>query len=245
MNVPRAITAEFSGASTVSRDGVTNGAAAGLGIAPGSVASIFGGNLAGQSAIAPSGSPAKTLSGVSVQIGERTMPLLFVSPEQINFQVPADLAPGAHTLTVSSAGMPGTTAEFTILRDAPGVFPAVIDGHTYAMAMHEDGTPVTEASPAKAGELLTLYGTGFGPTDHARPEAAAAPAKPPYRLLDPVTIQVSGAAITPESAFAAPGQVGVDAVQFRLDSGVGTGSLELSVTVNGVVSNTLALPVGN
>ena len=66
--------------------------------------------------------------------------------------------------------MPDVTSEFTLVRNAPGLFPAVVDGQTYAMVMHEDGTPVTASAPARQGELLTAYGTGFGPTDHVRSE---------------------------------------------------------------------------
>jgi uncharacterized protein (TIGR03437 family) len=49
---------------------------------------------------------------------------------------------------------------------------------------------------------------------------------------------------TPQSAFAAPGQVGVDLVQFQLDSSAPSGSaVPLFLTVNGVNSNTLSLPI--
>jgi uncharacterized protein (TIGR03437 family) len=110
--------------------------------------------------------------------------------------------------------------------------------------MHEDGTPVTAAAPARQGELLTAYGTGFGPTDRVRPEGAAIPATPRYMLLDPVTIAVGGSVLTPESAFAAPGQIGIDLVQFRLDSSAPSGAaIPFSLTINGVNSNTLPLPI--
>jgi uncharacterized protein (TIGR03437 family) len=63
-------------------------------------------------------------------------------------------------------------------------------------------------------------------------------------ILDPVRIQVGSAVVTPESAFAAAGQVGVDLVQFRLDGSAPSGpAIAISLTVNGVVSNTLTLPI--
>jgi uncharacterized protein (TIGR03437 family) len=246
MSVPHSVTAQFSPAPAGSRRGVNNGAGIGTGegVAAGSVASIYGESLTNQTAAAPAGSLAKSLAGVTVHLGPRTVPLYFASPSQINFQIPPDLELGWKTLTVSSPDMPDTTAEVEIVRNAPGLFPAVIEGQTYVMAMHEDGTPVSAAAPAKPGELLTLYGTGFGPTDHVRPAADAVPATPPYRILDAVTLQVGTAVVTPESAFAAPGQIGVDAVQFRLDSGVPSGAaIPLYVIVNGVNSNSLALPI--
>jgi uncharacterized protein (TIGR03437 family) len=91
-----------------------------------------------------------------------------------------------------------------------------------------------------AGELLTVYGTGFGPASLARPEGFPVPNSPPYAIVDGVTVTVGTETIAAENAFAAPGQVGVDAVQFRLD-GSASGNLTFKVTVNGVDSNSLTL----
>lgn len=246
MNEPHTVTAQLTGAPIIGRGAGTGSVATGAPAeaAPGSVAAIYGANLTAETAAGPASPLAKNLAGVTVNIGTRTLPIYFASPTQINFQIPPDLAPGIHTVVVSSPGIPDVTSEFTIVRNAPGLFPAVIDGQTYAMVMHEDGTPVTAAAPAKQGELLTAYGTGFGPTDRVRPEGVAAPGSPRLMILDPVTIQVGASVFKPESAFASPGQVGIDAIQFRLDSSALSGAaIPLTLTVNGVSSNTLALPV--
>jgi uncharacterized protein (TIGR03437 family) len=246
MNVPHTVTAVLTSAPLLSRRGVTNGAGEGVtrGAAPGSVASLYGSSLAAETVVGPASPLAKTLAGVTVRIGTRPAPIYFASPDQINFQIPPDLAFGNYTLTVSSEGMPDVTSDLSIVRNSPGLFPAAIDGQTYAMVMHEDGTPVTAAAPAGRGELLTAYGTGFGPTDHVRPEAMAIPRSPRFTILDPVSIQVGSATVIPESAYAAAGQVGVDLVQFRLDSSAPSGpAVAISMTVNGVVSNTLTLPI--
>jgi uncharacterized protein (TIGR03437 family) len=246
MNVPHTVTAVLTTAPLLSRRGVINGAGEGStgGVAPGSVASLYGSNLAAESAVGPASPLAKTVAGVTVHIGTRSLPIYFASPEQINFQIPADMASGDHTLIVSAEGMPDVTSDISIVRNAPGIFPTVLDGQTYAMAMHEDGTPVTAAAPARQGELLTAYGTGFGPTDHMRPEAMAIPSSPRFMILDPVSIQVGSAVIAPESAFAAAGHVGIDLVQFRLDSSAPSGAaVPIYLTVNGVKSNTLTLPI--
>ncbi|HUB82347.1 MAG TPA: hypothetical protein VMB03_26300 [Bryobacteraceae bacterium] len=246
MNVPHSITATLIGAPTVSRRGIVNGAGTGtaVGVAPGSVASLYGEGLSAESAVAPENSLATTLAGVTIRIGDRTVPLYFASPSQINFQIPPDLPLGDHTVTLSSPGTSDSTSSLSVERNAPGLFSAVLDGQLYAMTMHEDGTPVTTAAPARQGELLTVYGTGFGPTDRARPEGVAIPASPRYMILDPVTVQVGSTSFTPEASFAAPGQVGVDLVQFRLDSNAPSGAaIPVTLTVNGVKSNTLPLPI--
>jgi uncharacterized protein (TIGR03437 family) len=246
MNVPRTVVAQLSAVPYIAPTGVSNGAgnAPQPGVAPGSVATIFGVSLATDTAIGPASPMVQTLAGVTVHIGARLMPLYFASPTQINLELPADLAPGTQTITVSSQGMPDITCDLPIVRDAPGLFPVLLDGQTYALVLHEDGTLVTATAPARQGELLTAYGTGFGPTDHVRPEGIAVPATPPYLILDPVKVQVGGAVFTPESAFAAPGQVGLDLVQFRLDSSAPSGvAIPVHVTVNGVNSGTLPLPI--
>jgi uncharacterized protein (TIGR03437 family) len=87
-----------------------------------------------------------------------------------------------------------------------------------------------------------VYGTGFGPTERPRPEGFAIPQTPTYNIVDSVTLQAGTLSITAAGAFAVPGRLGIDAAQFRLDSSV-TGTVTLKVTVNGVDSNTVMLPV--
>ena len=170
MTVPRAVVAQLNPVPFISSPALNNA----VGITPqqtvaaGSVASIFGFNLASSAAIGPSSPLVQTLAGATVHIGANYLPLYFASPAQINLQVPPDLEPGQQTITVSPQGMPDVSANFLIARNAPGLFSMMLDGQSYALALHADGTLVTPDSPAIKGELLTVYGTGFGPTDHPR-----------------------------------------------------------------------------
>ena len=109
------------------------------------------------------------------------------------------------------------------------------NGQTYAVATHADGSPVTATAPVQQGETITLYGTGFGPTTPARPFGFAVPGSPSYTLNDGVTIQIGSATpIVPVAAYAVPGSVGVDAVQFVLGSDAPSGtSAQFTVTING------------
>jgi len=246
MNVPRSVTAQFTTVATIAPTGVQNGAGSTpqTGVAPGSVVSIFGANLASAVATGPGSPLAQTLSGTVVQTANRMLPLFFVSPGQINAELPADLTLGAQTLTVSAQGQPDAHASFTLVRNAPGLFQQTVNGQSFAVAVHEDGSAVTADSPARRGELLTVYGTGFGPTDPMRPVGFAVPQTPPFALLDTASVLVGDAVLTAENAFAAPGIVAVDAVQFRLSDGAPSGTnAPLRVSVNGQQSNTVLLPV--
>ena len=221
MNVPRSVTALFDAVATIAPTGVQNGAGSTpqTGVAPGSVISIFGSNLASAVVTGPGNPLAQTLSGTVVQVANRMLPLFFVSPAQINAELPADLALGPQTLTVSAQGQPNVNASFTAVRDAPGLFEQAVNGQSFAVAVHADGSAVTAGSPARRGELLTVYGTGFGPTDPVRPVGFAVPQTPPFVLLDAASVLVGDAVIPAENAFAEPGSVAVDVVQFRLGDG--------------------------
>jgi uncharacterized protein (TIGR03437 family) len=246
MSQPRSVTALFRAVPYLPSDAVTNGAGPtpSSAVAPGSAISIFGANLADQVQVNTATSMPQTLDGVTVSIGGRLLPLYFVSPGQINAQLPADVPLGPSILLVTTPEQVQLTTNFTIAQDAPGLFTLTSNGKAYAIAFHPDGTLVTEASPAKAGEVLTLCGTGFGPTTPARPEGEAVPSSPSYGVNDPVGVQVGTASFQPQSAYAMPGAVGIDIVQFALGSGAPSGGdSQLTVTVNQVVSNTVLLPI--
>src|ERR1035437_3660721 len=146
MSVPRAVKALFDLVPYIAPAGVMN--AAGTtpqpGGAPGGIVGIFGVNLATLTAVAPDGMLPQTMGGLTVAVGDRLLPLFFVSPGQINAQVPDDLATGDQLLIVSPAAAPQVRAPFTVVRNAPGLFPVLVEGQTIpnALAMHEDGSAV-------------------------------------------------------------------------------------------------------
>ena len=122
--VPSALNAQ---APTVFPGGVVNGASFAAGpIAAGSQAAVFGSNLA--SSTAPAGSLLSlptNLSGTSLTIGGLMAPLFFVSPFQIDFQVPWELAGQAQaSLTVTTGS--GTSSPVTVNLAAFGDLPPVI-----------------------------------------------------------------------------------------------------------------------
>jgi uncharacterized protein (TIGR03437 family) len=224
---------------------ISNGAGARPqeGVAPGSVVSLFGASLTTDTTIGPGSPLAQTLSGVTIHLGDRLLPLFFVSPQQINFALPSDIPEGEQYITVSMQRQPDARTVFNVLRNAPGLFQQAVDDQSYAVALHQDGSPVTTDSPARRGELLTVYGTGFGPTDRQRLDGFALPANPTYHLTDGATVLVGDASIDAESGFAVPGRVSVDAVQFRLNDTVPSGNASFHVRINGQESNTVLLPV--
>jgi len=234
MTSPRTVRAILDPVPYIAPTGVTNaaGTTPSTSVAAGSIVSIFGANLASGSAAAGDGMLPQTLAGVTTRVSDHLLPLIFASGSQINAVLPNDLTEGSQVLIVSPPGQPDVRTAFTVARNAPGLF---------ANVFHEDGSLVTADSPARVGEVLTVYGTGFGPTDHPRLDGFPIPASPDYLIVDPVDAHVNDATIQIVKSYAAPGKVGIDAISFRLADGAVSGSLKISV--NGVESNSITLPV--
>jgi uncharacterized protein (TIGR03437 family) len=99
-------------------------------------------------------------AGAQIMFGGTAARLSFVSPQQINFLVPASRSAGNTTLAVVRDGLFGPTIPVTVADVAPGLF----QNAGLAAASHADGTLVTPGSPAQAGEIVVLYGSGLGKT---------------------------------------------------------------------------------
>jgi uncharacterized protein (TIGR03437 family) len=135
-------------------------------LAPNTIATIYGTNLSdGTTGVAgnfiPGSMLADEMAGIRVFVAGEPCGLYYVSPQQINFLIPADLRPGVMNLFVARDGLAGPQAQITVEAAGPGLFesaPGVV------AALHSDGSEVTKTHPARAGETVVAYGTGFGAT---------------------------------------------------------------------------------
>lgn len=231
-----------NGGITAIRNGV--GETPEAAVAPGSIISIYGPNLAPWVEVGPSSPLVQTLAGVTITAGDELLPLLFVSPGQINAQLPSDLAAGDQTLTVHAEGQSDAIGAFSAQRNAPGLFAQQIADKSYVVALHEDGSLVSPASPARRGEFITALGTGFGPYKVQPPDGFSVPDSNIYALIDITELLFNGQVIRPEFAEAATERVGITNVRFRIADPFPSGTtIELKVRVNGHESNTVLLPL--
>lgn len=214
-------------------------------VAPGSIATIHGANLASTYEVGPGSPLAQTIGGVTVKLGNRFLPLVFVSPEQINLQVPTDIADGVHALSLQWANYPPISTPMRVQRNAPGLFQKKIDDRLVAAAVHENGDEITLSSPAQRSEVVTLFGTGFGPYQRPAPDGFPLPAEPSYPLVDTVEVFIGDAAAEVVWAGGAPGQIGTSMVRFKFPSDVQPtdGVVAVRVRVNGHESNPVLLTV--
>jgi uncharacterized protein (TIGR03437 family) len=151
-------------------------------IAPGSWIEIYGSNLASgttdwSSAFQNGNINAPTVvGGTTVTVGGQSAFISYVSPGQVNAQVPSNVNPGTQQVVVSTSLGASAGVSVPVANTSPGLFaPAnfVVGGKQYAGAQHQDGTWVMPvgavsgftSSPAKVGETITLFGVGFGPVN--------------------------------------------------------------------------------
>ncbi len=222
--------------------GVTNGAS-GLAsaISPGAFVSIYGSNLSVATVQNDGASLANKLSGVSVTVnGTLAAPLYYVSPGQLNIQLPFETPLGAATLTVTRDGLTGPAIAFNVIAAGPGI---LVFGDNRAVAVNVDnGLVNTAQNPAKVGSFLTLYMTGQGALDRAIATGQPAPLSPTVNVLAKVTATIGGVDALVTFAGMAPTFVGLTQVNMVVPAVAG-GDQPLRVTIGGTLSNSALLTV--
>ena len=219
---------------------VTDAAAYGPRVAPGALATIFGTNLGTLARAKVLPLPA-TLGGTTVAIGGINAPLLYVSPGQINFQVPNELQSGSNNLVVTSASGSSSAFSVTVLAQAPAIFQY---GMNRAVAQNNDATHSlnSSAKPAASGSVITVYLTGQGAVDNAVKDGNATPVSPLSKAtatatasIGPQNAPVKFLGLTPHFAGLAQANIQVPTLP--------NGDYPLVITVGGTVSTSAVISV--
>jgi uncharacterized protein (TIGR03437 family) len=244
MTAPQSVVAVMNKIPYIAPAGVQNAASStpSSRVAPGSIIAIYGQSLAPSLEVGPVNPLAQSIADVTVTVNDMILPLLFVSPGQINAQIPWELGDGNYTIEIHSLGQPDVTGTFSIARNAPGLFTQTVNSQAYAIAFHEDGSLITPGSPAKPGETVGILGTGLGPFKGQMIDGFYPP-DPPPALADSVSISAGNHYPSTVWAGAAPGYTGLALIKFEVPTGASGPSLPITIRVNGVKSNTVMLPV--
>jgi len=208
----------------------------------GSIATMFGLNLAAHTASATTFPLPVNLGGASVTINGVPAPLFYASTLQINFFVPYELA-GATTATILVSTATGL-AEITgvpITPQAPGLF--LTDAAGDAAVIHANGQPVNAASPAAPGETVEIFATGLGPVSNPPRDGAPASTKP--LAMDQITPAVTIGGISAKVVFAglAPGFVGLNQINVVVPTGLPSGPAALTIATGPLFGNTAVIQI--
>jgi uncharacterized protein (TIGR03437 family) len=224
---------------------VSNGAAALTTIAPGEIVTIYGSNLSNYtsdlSGFSGYTSLPQSLNGVTVMFGEVKAPLFYVSPGQINAQVPFEVPAGPQQVTVMTPN--GMSGGFSAMVDywAPSV---------YAVVRATDYSVISASNPAHPGDVLIAFETGMGQT--TPPESTGYVGPPMVASLEigtgapglmpqlfttaATTATLGGTSVPVLSSVATPGYAGLYQTAFTVPTGM-SGTLPLVLTIGQAQSN--------
>ncbi len=241
---------------------VTSAASSAAGVTADSLASVFGYSISTQTLPASSVPWPTSLGDISVVYitdannHSQMAGIGFISPSQMNIYVPAGVAPGPATVQFPVTGLPpgvGTAALRTVAVNihqvAPGLFTASGSGSGVAAASAvriaipsevQSPVPVFVCDPAAGcGAVpidlgldtpvyVSLYGTGI--------RGASSPSN--------VSVTIGNTSVQPTYAGPQGQTPGLDQINFPLPLSLrGAGLVNLTVTVDGVVSNTVQLAI--
>jgi uncharacterized protein (TIGR03437 family) len=230
----RQVSIPFDGASVLlTIGGVANAASYQQVFAPGMLLYVAGTQLSPVVQIAGSVPFLTFMGDVSATINGLAAPLYYVSPGQLDIQIPYEIPAGKATLTVNSLGQ-AASFSFTVGAAAPGIF------------MAQDGTLIPSASGAR-GDILSLFITGQGAVSPSIATGAAPSIGTPISQLPAPTLSVNvtvGGALAPLTFVGIPpALVGVTQINFQIPPDAPLGPQSVVVTVGEVHSAPVTLTV--
>ncbi|MBV9771652.1 MAG: hypothetical protein JOZ32_18925 [Bryobacterales bacterium] len=226
---------------------VVNAADLGTDIAPGGLISVFGTQLSPVS-MATAEIPLPTaLANSCLSVNGLAVPILFVSPSQVNAQMPFQ-AMGDVTLILRTPGGQSNNYNLVVLPNAPGVFRSGAAGpedNIPTVVRSDDNELVTSSHPIhrRSNTALVIYLTGLGPTIPAVGSGQPGPSNPlAVSLLQP-SVTLGGDELPVLFSGLAPGLVGVDQINVGVPSTVPEGmSIPLMIT-QGTISTSIPVRV--
>lgn len=221
-------------------------------LAPEQIVSAFGTRLAARAENAV-GTPPLSLGGTVVRITDssglkHTAPLFFVSPTQVNYLLPASVAEGLATVTITGSDGGNSNGTIHIAAAAPGLFTANADGRGLAaavgMRIGSDGAeryePIAQydvaqrrfiARPLELGTesdpaYLILFGTGLRRVSN----------------LARIRAEIDGQEMPLLYAGPQGEMMGLDQINLALPPGLrGRGEVEIRLIVDGKPTNAVGL----
>jgi uncharacterized protein (TIGR03437 family) len=225
--------------------GVGNAASGATRISPGALASIYGTGFGSSTFLADDGFawPTSTTSFVSVKVNSVAAPLYYVSPGQINFQVPwATPTTGTVDVAVMVNGGSSNIAAVPVGTAAPGLFYDPASGAAIVQNT-PDYSLNTASNPAPAGSTIVAYLTGTGPVSPAAKDGAPLRSDTLTWATSAYSAKIGSLAATVSFAGLTPGFIGLGQMNIVVPPTLAPGVYPLSVTIDGQTSNSATIAV--
>jgi uncharacterized protein (TIGR03437 family) len=235
----------------ITRNGVVNGASflpvPPNRVAPGSIVSIFGRRLAPGAASATQLPLPRTLLdpavSVTATVGSNTflMPLFFVSPTQINAQLPIELPAFSTATIIARVGdRQSEPLRLELSHSETGIF---LYGQNRALALNQDGRLNTIGEGAARGSVITVFLTGQGELSPSIPTGQPAPTAPLSRSTLEIHATIGGASARVDFLGAAPGWVALGQANIVVPDNAPVGDQPLQINVGGHDSNRATITI--
>jgi uncharacterized protein (TIGR03437 family) len=218
------------------------------GVAPGELVSIYGNNLATSTTVTQGGVAfPKQLANVRVLMNNREAPIYFVSPSQIAAIIPYGTTEGIVQIQVEVNGVLSNAVTMYRFVTAPGIFSQSQSGEGIGAVLHSDFSLVTEASPARPGEVVQVFLTGIGavfPTiSDGAPGGGTANT---LNQTSPGTVKGNIDNLPAEVSYSglAPLLAGLYQVNLKVPDDASSGNVFLDIATPDSYTSQVALPVG-
>ncbi|MBI3693655.1 MAG: SBBP repeat-containing protein [Acidobacteria bacterium] len=221
-------------------------------LAAGTIAALFGTNLAASTAQATTTPLPLNLAGVTLRLDGLAVPLFFVSPTQINFLAPWELQGRTQAaLTVESTAVTSAPQTVSLALFGPALFAVNQQGSGQGAILISGTTSVAAPAgtlpgsrPVRRGEFLEIYAIGLGPVANQPASGAPAPASPLATTNTTPVVTIGGVSATVIYSGLAAGFVGLYQVNVQAPDIVPPGgAVPVSLSIGGFNSNTVTIAV--
>ena len=236
-------------APQIGAGGVVNGASFAPGTTPGAIVSVFGTNMAATTAQASVLPLSTNLGGTQLLINGIPAPLFYVSPGQINAQIPWEAsASGNLSVQVLANGVPSNTVPVASGSFSPGLFllpfgqGAVLIAGTANLAAPFGSFP--GARPVRPGETISIFANGLGLVTNRPATGAGAPSNPPAATISIPSVTIGGVPASVTFSGLAPTFVGLYQVNAQIPANApGGNAVAVVLTIGGLTGNTVTIAV--
>jgi len=218
-------------------------------LSPGSLATVYGNNLADAVHFVAPPAPGQSfpiaVAGVSVSVNAVNAPLTYVSATQINFQIPWEIPTGpAASVQVTNGGARSNIVTIPLAAAAPSAFlNNAATGIAWVTGSVQEGCPISQCA-IQSGAIYQLWANGLGPKNLPEQDGVGDTATNMNDLSvrgGPGSCQltIGGVSATVDYCGAAPGEI-IDQVNFLYPLSISAAApVEAALTVNGVTGQFL------